>query len=157
MNFIFRVISLILGKTIIGQLLDCVTQGGTFQMLKDSFLAVWQMKAVAFFFFLLEMCFLWFNSQSLCKFQFFLFFNQNNLMPFLKINSNITVFFFESIVTTYFFWSFRTSFLFFPFVIYVLFHTHFEYKRWWQFSFRLISILFEHLGSSGAFFMKNSK
>lgn len=113
MNFIFRVISIILGKTIIGQLLDCATQGGTFQMLKDSFLAVWQMKAVAFFFFLLEMCFLWFHSQSLCKFQVFFFFNQNKLMPFLKINSNITVFFFESIVTTYFFWSFRTSFLFF--------------------------------------------
>lgn len=54
MNFISRVTSATLGKTIIGQLVDVVMQGGTFQTLKDSFLVAWQTKAVAFF--PLEMC-----------------------------------------------------------------------------------------------------
>ena len=40
MEFIFRVFSTTLGKKLsLGQLLDFVMQGGTFQMLKDSFLA----------------------------------------------------------------------------------------------------------------------
>lgn len=36
MNFIFRVISTTLGKTIIGQLLHFVIQAGTFQIPEDS-------------------------------------------------------------------------------------------------------------------------
>lgn len=89
MNFIFRVTSATLGKTITGQLLDFVMQGGTFQTLKDSFLVAWQTKAVAFF--LLEMCYLSvIQFALLCKFQFFY---QSKLMPFSKINSNITIFF----------------------------------------------------------------